>query len=127
MTTFTFTTEELRSLLCTGAQTPSVVPVNGCAPLRRYVIVRGDRSGVFAGVFVSEEGRTVELTECRHIYYWNGAANTAEMSLHGVSKPGECKFLAPVARLRVLDAIEVIDCTPAAETSLRGVSVWSKK
>ena len=93
----------------------------------RYVIVRGDRSGVFCGVLVSEDGQTVELTECRHIWYWSGAANTAEMALSGVSKPDECKFVAPVARLRVLDAVAVIDCTSDAESNLRAVPVWSKK
>lgn len=96
----------------------------------RYAVVRGDRSGVFCGVVVSEEknasyGATVELTECRHVWYWSGAANTAEMALSGVSKPNACKFVGPVGRLRVLDAIEVIDCTAAAEESLRGVPVWS--
>lgn len=93
----------------------------------RYVIVRGDRSGVFVGNLVSEEGQTVELTDCRHVWYWEGAANTAEMALSGVSKPNACKFVAPVKRLRVLDAIEVIDCTPEAERSLRDVPVWSKR
>lgn len=110
----------LRALLC--QQSPSVIP----QPAGRYVIVRGDRSGVFCGVFVSEEGQTVELTDCRHIWYWSGAANTAELALRGVSKPGDCKFVAPVRRLRVLDAIEVIDCSPEAEASLRAVSIWSK-
>ena len=96
-------------------------------PKQRYAVVRGDRSGVFCGTVVSEDGQTVELTECRHIWYWSGAANVAEMALSGVSKPVECKFVAPVGRLRVLDAIEVVDCTPEAEVSLRGVPVWSKK
>jgi hypothetical protein len=97
----------------------------GLAP--RYVIVRGTNSGVFCGVIVSEDEKAVELTECRHIWYWKGAANTAEMALSGVSKPAECKFLAPVKRLRVKDAVEVIDCTEAAEKSLRAVSEWSVK
>lgn len=93
----------------------------------RYALVRGDRSGVFCGVVVSEEDRVVELTDCRHIWYWAGAANVAEMSLTGVARPAECKIIAPVARLRVLDAIEVVDCTPEAEASLRAVPVWSKR
>ena len=92
----------------------------------RYVVVRGDRSGVFCGTIVSEDEQTVELTDCRHIWYWSGAANVAEMALRGVSKPADCKFIAPVQRLRVLDAIEVVDCTDTAEESLRAVSEWSK-
>lgn len=93
----------------------------------RYVVVRGDRSGVFCGIIVSEEGQTVELIDCRHIWYWRGAANTAALARDGVSRPAECKFLPPVGRLRVLDAIEVIDCTESAEKSLRAVSEWVVK
>ena len=93
----------------------------------RYALVRGDRSGVFCGIVVSEVGQTVELTECRHIWYWAGAANVADMALNGVARPAECKFTAPVCRLRVLDAIEVVDCTAAAEASLRAVAIWSAK
>ena len=93
----------------------------------RYVIVRGDRSGVFCGIIVSEDGQTVELTEARHIWYWAGAANVADMALTGVARPSECKFVAPVSRIRILDAIEIVDCTSAAEKSLRAVAAWSKK
>ena len=92
---------------------------------RRYVLVRGDRSGVFAGTLESEEGQTVELTDCRHIWYWSGAANVADMSLNGVSQPDDCKFVAPVTRLRILDAIEIVDCTQGAKRSLQAVPVWA--
>lgn len=93
----------------------------------RWVIVRGDRSGVFFGWLVSEEGQTVELAKCRHLWYWSGAANTAELALSGVSRPENCKFVAPVPRLRVLDAIEIIDCTGNAVESLSAVPVWSQR
>ena len=33
----------------------------------KYVIVRGDRSGVFAGNLKSKDGREVTLTDCRRI------------------------------------------------------------
>ena len=92
----------------------------------RWVIVRGDRSGVFFGRLMSEEGQTVELTECRHVWYWAGAANTAEMANSGVSKPADCKIVAPVSRIRILDAIEVLDCTEEASESLSNVPHWSK-
>jgi hypothetical protein len=123
MNTITITLEQLKELLATNQPATNPTP---SATTARYVIVRGDRSGVFCGVYASEEGRTVELTECRHIWYWAGAANTAEMALTGVARPAECKFVAPAQYQIVLDAIEIIDCTPAAEVSLRSVSVWSK-
>lgn len=124
MTTINLSLEDLRALLISA---PSVNGAQAPVTPSRYALVRGDRSGVFCGVIAAEDGRTVELTECRHIWYWAGAANVAEMSISGVARPGECKIVAPVGRLRVLDAIEVVDCTPEAEASLRAVPVWSRK
>lgn len=126
-TTIQLTYDQLRELLSPQPQAAAAGSFSSRAPAPgRYVLVRGDRSGVFCGVLVSEEGQTVELTECRHIWYWAGAANVAEMSLTGVARPNECKIIAPVGRLRVLDAIEIVDCTDAAEASLRAVPAWSK-
>ena len=126
--TIELTYEQLRDLLHPPTTyLSSTLEYTTITPGSRYVLVRGDRSGVFCGVLVSEEGRTIELTECRHIWYWAGAANVADMALNGVARPAECKIIAPVARLRVLDAIEIVDCTPTAEASLRAVPVWSKK
>ena len=103
--------------------TPS--PVHSVTP--EWVVVRGDRSGVFFGLMVARNGQEVSLADARHIWYWSGAANTAEMANKGVSKPNECKFVAPVARLLVLDAIEVLTCTEAARQSLSAVPEWSKR
>lgn len=36
-----------------------------------YVIVRGDRSGVFAGNIVERNGQEVKLKNCRRIWYWD--------------------------------------------------------
>lgn len=33
----------------------------------KYVIVRGNHSGVFAGTLTAREGREVQLTDCRRI------------------------------------------------------------
>lgn len=92
----------------------------------KYVIVRGDRSGVFAGYLADRDGREVELRECRRIWYWAGAASISELAQRGTSKPEDCKFPAPVTRIKILDAIEVIDCTDEALTSIQGVSIWTK-
>lgn len=121
MTSINLSLDDLRQLLAVPGSPAATVGFE-----HRYVIVRGDKSGVFCGVIVSEEGQTVELTEARHIWYWVGAANTAEMALAGVARPEDCKIVAPVTRLRILDAIEVIDCSAAAEASLRAVPVWSE-
>lgn len=91
----------------------------------KHVIVRGDRSGVFYGRLVSQEGQRVVMSECRHIWYWDGAANTAEIAAKGVSRPKNCKIVGPVSNIEILDGIEVIDCTPEAVASLDAVPEWS--
>ena len=100
-------------------------PTSSTTP--EWVIVRGDRSGVFYGLMTNRSGTEVTLQDARHIWYWAGAANTAEIANSGVSKPSECKIVAPVARLLVLDAIEVIVCTQAARESLDAVPAWSQR
>lgn len=92
----------------------------------KYVIVRGDRSGVFAGVLEAQEGREVELTDCRRLWYWDGANSVSDIALIGTSKPNECKFCAPVASIMLTDAIEIIPATDRAEKVLRGVKPWTR-
>ena len=92
----------------------------------KYVIVRGDRSGVFAGTLVSRKSREVELTGARRIWYWNGAASISELAQRGTSRPQDCKFPAPVTRILILDAIEVIPVLPVAKKSIESVAIWTK-
>ena len=91
------------------------------------VIVRGDQSGVFFGLLEAQDGQTVTMRDARHVWYWSGAANTAEMANSGVSRPQECKIVGPVERLVVLDAIEILYCTPEAVASLDAVPFWSQR
>ena len=92
----------------------------------KYVIVRGDRSGVFAGVLESQEGREVELTDCRRLWYWEGANSVSDIALIGTSKPNECNFCAPVTSIMLTDVIEIIPATDRAENVLRGVKPWTR-
>ena len=91
----------------------------------KYVIVRGDKSGVFAGVLKSKEGREVTLTDARKIWYWQGATCLSQLASEGTSNPNGCKFPAPVAEVCITDAIEIFPCTDKAEQSIRGVHIWT--
>lgn len=91
-----------------------------------YVIVRGDRSGIFAGFLKDRIGTEVELLECRRLWYWDGAASISQIANDGVSKPDNCKFPKSVKTQLVLDAIEVIPATQKALESIKGVKVWEK-
>ena len=90
----------------------------------KWYIVRGDRSGVFFGHIERREGREVEMTDARQIWYWDGAANLLQMAAEGVKKPKICKFTQSVARLTLIDAIEVLPCTDAAAECIQKVPVW---
>lgn len=102
-----------------STQTQSSPQVDGLD----YVIVRGDRSGAFAGFLESRNGREVILKECRRLWYWNGAASLSGLAVDGVSKPKDCKFTSP-ARIQILDAIEVINTTKKAMDSIKEVTIW---
>ena len=90
----------------------------------KYVIVRGDRSGVFAGVLKGRNGREVELTDCRRLWYWDGAASISQLAAGGTVRPNQCKFTVTLAQILILDAIEIIPTTAKAEKSIREVLEW---
>ncbi len=90
----------------------------------KYVIVRGDRSGVFAGELVSQEGQKVELKNVRRLWRWYGATECLQIATEGVKRPKDCRFTLPAASITLLDAIEVIPTTAEAEANIKAVPVW---
>jgi len=90
----------------------------------RYVIVRTQSAGVFAGNLKSREGREVILTDARRLWYWSGAASLSQLAVSGTSKPNDCKFPVAVPSVTLLEAIEILDVTPEAEISIKAVPVW---
>ena len=91
---------------------------------KRIVIVRTYSAGVFVGTLESRKGQEVVLSNARRIWYWDGAASLSQMAMEGVSKPEKCKFSVPVALQEVLQAIEIIDCTPRAVKVIYAVPEW---
>lgn len=90
----------------------------------KYVIVRGDRSGVFAGTLVSQDGRTVVLSSVRRLWRWYGATECLQIATEGVKKPRECWFTLTADSITLLDAIEIIPTTAEAEANIKAVPVW---
>lgn len=90
----------------------------------KYVVVRGDRSGVFAGTLESLEGQKVVLTGVRRLWRWCGATECLQIATEGVKKPKECRFTLTADIITILDAIEVIPTTAAAESNIKAVPVW---
>ena len=90
-----------------------------------YVIVRTYSAGVFAGHLESREGKEVVLSDARRLWYWAGAASLSELAVRGVSKPQDCKFPVAVPKITLTEAIEIIECSVEAETSIREVPEWT--
>ena len=92
--------------------------------LNKKVIVRGDRSGVFFGTLEKKEGHEVTLTNCRRLWYWDGAASISQLAVDGTTKPNNCKFTVTVPSIEIMDAIEIIPCAEKAIKSIEGVKEW---
>lgn len=92
--------------------------------LGKKVIIRGDRSGVFFGTLAEKEGTEVKLTDCRRIWYWDGAASISQIAKDGVSKPNNCNFTVTVESIIITDVIEIIPCTVEAIKNIEEVKVW---
>lgn len=90
----------------------------------KYVVVRSNRAGVFAGILVEKEGAEVALRDCRRLWYWNGAASISQIANDGVKRPKDCKFSQAVDYICIIDAIEIIPTSRNAEKIIREVSVW---
>ena len=91
---------------------------------KAMVIVRTYSAGVFAGELVSRKGREVVMANARRLWYWSGAASLSQLANEGTSKPSSCKFPAPVTRVTLLEAIEILDMTPQAVASIAAVPEW---
>jgi len=92
---------------------------------KKYVLVRGDRSGVFTGWLKSNKNRIVVLNQARRLWYWSGASSISEIAMRGVSKPNQCKFPCEVTELLITDAIELMEMTETARKNIASVPVWS--
>jgi hypothetical protein len=91
---------------------------------KKYVIVRTYSAGVFAGTLVSRDGKEVQLADARRLWFWAGAATLSQLAVSGTSKPLSCKFPVAVPSVTLTEAIEILDVTPEAETSIKAVPIW---
>jgi hypothetical protein len=90
----------------------------------KYVIVRTQNAGAWAGTLISQTDTVVELANARRLWYWKGANCLSDLSVYGVKKPNECKFPIAVETVTLSQWIEVIPATPEAKASIEGVKEW---
>ncbi len=98
--------------------------------LNKRVIIRADRAGVFYGTLAEIEPLgdkyQVELTDCRRIWYWSGAASITQLACEGVKNPSACKFTMTQKSIVVNGVIEVHGCTEESINSIEAVAVWKR-
>lgn len=93
--------------------------------LGHYCIVRSARAGVFAGTVTSRNGQEVTMTNARRLWYWAGAASLSQLATDGSSKSEQCKFPAAVPSVMLLEVVEILPTTEAAESSIKKVATWT--
>ena len=89
-------------------------------------IIRTEKAGVFFANVESRTGQEAVLTDCRRLWYWEGAASLSQLAIDGVTKPENCKFTVTVPTMTVIGIIEIIPCTEKAVTSINSVKEWKQ-
>lgn len=87
----------------------------------KYVIVRCKDAGVHSGVLEAANGRSCVLTDSRRLWRWRVPLGKSDF-LSGVALYGltdDCKIGGAVPRIALTENCEIIECTAAAETSIR--------
>ena len=92
--------------------------------MKKKVIIRAEKAGVFFGELISRVGNEVKLANCRRLWYWDGAASLSQLAIEGTKKPRDCKFTVTVPEMEILGVIEIIPCTEISITSIQNVPEW---
>lgn len=92
----------------------------------KKVLIRAARAGVFFGTLKEKNGDEVTLTNCRRIWYWDGAASISQLAVNGTTAASNCKFTVFVPEMTILEVIEIIPCTEKAIESIEGVAEWKR-
>ena len=96
----------------------------------KYQMIRTYSAGVFAGyvkkLWVENGLRLAVVEKARRIWYWSGAASLSQLAMEGTKDPQNCKFPCEVDRVELSNVVEILDITPAAKKSIKGVPVWQK-
>jgi hypothetical protein len=90
----------------------------------KYVMVRTQNAGVFAGYLKERNGEEITLKNARRMWYWSGACSLSQLAMEGTKKAGDCKFPCEVDTITLTQVIEIADCTEEARLSIKSVKEW---
>lgn len=93
---------------------------------KALVMIRADRAGVFYGILERKTGSEVELSDCRRVWQWAGAATLSQLAMEGTKTPQSCRFPQAVSSITILGVIEIIPVMKEAKATLDQVPVWKK-
>ncbi len=93
----------------------------------KYVMIRTQNAGVFAGYLKERTGECVTLKNARRMWYWSGACSLSQLAMEGTKKISDCKFPCEVDTIELTQVIEIIDCTEEARLNIKSVPVWEQK
>ncbi len=91
--------------------------------MSKYCVVRTYSAGVHVGTLEMQNGKEVQLTNARRIWYWKGANTLHEIALHGVGPGSKVSETVPVISLT--EATEIIPCSAEATENLKAAK-WAK-
>ena len=94
--------------------------------MEQFYIIRCDSAGVFFANIKERNGSEAVLTNCRRLWFWNGACSLSQLAVDGTCTPKDCKFSVTVPEMTVLGVIEVIPCTEKACESIKAVKEWKR-
>ena len=96
----------------------------------KKVIIRSYGAGVFFGtlneVERTDDKYTVELLNCRRLWYWDGACSITQLAVDGTIRPDNCKFTITEPSIIISSVIEIHECSDKAINSIEGVAEWKK-
>lgn len=96
--------------------------------ISQKVIIRSDGAGIFYGtlneVERGAETYTVELLNCRRIFYWEGACTMTQLAVEGTMAPDKCKFTLREESVVVTSVVEIHKCSDRAIESIENVPEW---
>lgn len=96
----------------------------------KHVIIRSYGAGVFFGILNEaekcEDKYTVELLQCRRLWYWDGACSITQLAVEGTKKPGSCQFTITEPSIVVSSVMEIHECTDEAVEIIKNVAEWKR-
>lgn len=87
-------------------------------------IIRTYASGVFFGILTKQDGRMVEVADCRRLWSWKAAEgiSLSAVAVNGVNI-SECRFPVAVPTQTLLDALELIPASAKAVATIEATPV----